>query len=163
LIIERYERRLKDAAWAATSLLSAALLTVASGCGGSDLPLVPVSGKVTFSGGPCPAPGNVTFTPLEVSAGLPRRPAAGAFNTEGSFEVTSFRPGDGLLPGRYRVTVTCYSGLPNPTSPDPWGDVSYVQKGFEPPELIVEDGSDPIEMNLDVPLKQANTAATQRL
>jgi hypothetical protein len=113
-----------------------------------------VGGRVTFDGGPCPAPGNVTFTPIVVEAGLPRRPASGSFQTDGEFTVTSFNEGDGLVPGRYRVTVTCFSGLPDPTSPDPWGDVSYVPKNYKPPELLVESASDPIEVSYDVPLKK---------
>src|SRR5690349_15978662 len=43
------------------------LIVLFSGCKrGNGLPMVRVSGKVTFAGGPCPAPGNVTFTPIEV-------------------------------------------------------------------------------------------------
>jgi hypothetical protein len=138
-------------------------VAVFAGCSGNDLPLVPVSGKVTFSGGPCPAAGNVTYTPIEVQAGLPRRPAAGAFNLDGEFQVTSFRPGDGLLPGRYKVSVTCYSGLPNPTSPDPWGEVSYVKKGYQPDELVVEQGSDALQLEYDVPLNPAKSGSAGRL
>ena len=115
------------------------LAIVASGCGrGNRLPLVSVSGKVTFAGGPCPAAGNVTFTPIEVEPGLPRRPGSATFYTDGAFVVNSFQKGDGLVPGRYSVKITCDSGLPDPRSPDPWGDVSYVAKDYQPPELVVK-------------------------
>jgi hypothetical protein len=126
------------------------------GCTRNELPLVPVRGLVRFAGGPCPAQGNVTFAPIEVEAGLPRRPGSAAFQTDGQFAVTSFQKDDGLLPGRYKVSVTCYSGLPDPTSSDPWGDVSYVPNDYQPQELIVKRDSDPIELTYDVPTKKKN-------
>jgi hypothetical protein len=134
--------------------MACVVLAAVAGCGGNALSLVPVSGKVTFSGGPCPAAGNVGFTPIEVEPGLPRRPGSGQFREDGTFQVTSFKKGDGLVPGRYRVTVMCFSGLPDPTSRDPWGDVSYVPKDFQAPELVVQKRGDAVEVTYDVPLKK---------
>ena len=147
----RQFRRTSPGWWAAIGVT----LMFVGGCGrGHGLPMVPVSGRVTFAGGPCPAAGNVTFTPVEVASGLPRRPGSATFYTDGEFAVTSFRKGDGLIPGRYEVAITCYSGLPDPWSRDPWGDVSYVPSDFRPQELVVEAESDPIELNYDVPPKK---------
>jgi hypothetical protein len=130
-------------------------IVVLGGCKrGNGLPMVPVSGKVTFAGGTCPAPGNVTFTPIEVDAGLPRRPGSGLFKTDGQLVVSSFSEGDGLVPGRYKVTITCYSGLPDPRSKDPWGDVSYVPRTYQPPELLVKADGGPVEVSYDVPPKK---------
>jgi hypothetical protein len=126
------------------------------GCKRNELPLVPVRGQVKFAGAACPAQGNVTFAPVEVEAGLPRRPGSAAFQTDGQFAVTSFQKNDGLLPGRYKVSVTCYSGLPDPASSDPWGDVSYVPNDYQPQELIVRRDSDSIELTYDVPTKKKN-------
>jgi hypothetical protein len=131
------------------------LLAVVSGCGrGNGLPMVPVSGQVTFAGGPCPAPGTVNFSPVAPEPGLPRRPASGTFQSDGRFVATSFSEGDGLVPGTYRISISCDSGLPNPWSKDPWGDVSYVPKGFQPPELVVAVDSDAVELAYDVPPKK---------
>lgn len=131
------------------------MMAALCGCRGNhDLPLVPVSGQIKFAGGPCPAAGNVTFTPIKVEAGLPRRPGSATFHNDGQFVITSFQKGDGLLPGRYKVSVTCFSGLPDPRSPDPWGDVSYVPNNYQPPELVVARDSDPIELTYDVPAKK---------
>jgi hypothetical protein len=141
----------------ATQLLLAVIsmpCALLAGCGGELLPLVPVSGVVTFDGGECPGPGNVTFQPLEVAAGLPNRPASGKFDRDGRYSVTSFQPGDGLLPGRYQVAVTCYSGLPNPKSRDPFGDVNHVPEDFRPDDLVVEAGSSPVQLDLNVPPKK---------
>lgn len=132
----------------------AALAIAISGCGGESLPLVSVKGVVTFGGGDCPAPGNVTFQPLEVAAGLPHRPASAKFGTDGRFEATSFRPGDGLVPGSYKVSITCYTGLPDPSSKDPFGDINEVPSDYAPEVLVVEADSDPVVQNYDVPLKK---------
>jgi hypothetical protein len=141
--------------WLAIPVAATALV----GCRAShDLPLVPVSGRITFAGGPCPASGNVTFTPVDVDAGLPRRPGSATFHTDGEFAITTFRDGDGLLPGRYEVSITCFSGLPDPRSPDPWGDVSYVPSDYKPPQLVVAAGSDPIVVSYDVPEKKQKGA-----
>jgi hypothetical protein len=147
----RYELSRRRPVWLAAVLLAGATV----GCGsGNGLPVVPVSGKITFAGGPCPGPGNVTFNPLEVEPGLPRRPGSATFFQDGAFVVTSFQKGDGLVPGRYEVKITCDSGLPDPRSPDPWGDVTYIDKDYQPPELVVAAGSAPIEVNYDVTPKK---------
>lgn len=137
--------------WCATALV----LIAAGGCGTSHgLPLVPVSGQITFAGGPCPAAGTVTYSPIEIDAGLPRRPGSATFYEDGAFVVTTFKQGDGILPGRYKTTISCNSGLPDPRSADPWGDVSYIAKDYQSPELIVTAGSDPIVVNYDVTPKK---------
>lgn len=138
--------------------LLAVVALAALGCGGNGLPVVPVRGTVTFDGGPCPAAGGLTFTPLEVAEGLPKRPGIASFGEDGTFIVTSFREGDGLVPGRYQVNVSCDSGLPNPSSPDPWGDVSYVAKDWQPPELVVDKGSGGMTVTYDVKKKQPRQA-----
>lgn len=134
------------------------VLAVVATTGCSDdkgLSMVPVSGTVTFDGQPCPAEGKVGFVPLKSAEGLPRRQGSGTFDLEGRYSVGSFKPGDGLIPGTYSVRVVCLSG----PILDNMGDreiraLSYIAPGYEPPELVVKVGSDPIEFNLDLPLKQ---------
>jgi hypothetical protein len=123
------------------------------GCGSSDMPLVPVTGQVTFAGGPCPAPGRISFSPA-AGASTSARPAWAKFDTDGQYAATSFTEGDGLLPGRYHVTITCYNGLPDPRNPDSVNDINLVPKDFRPDELVVEEGQGPIQVNYDVPLKK---------
>lgn len=130
-----------------------AIALIALGCQDDPLAKVRVHGIVTFDGGPCPAAGRVTFSPIEVANGAPRRPAAGVFETDGAYEAMSFRPGDGLIPGKYLVGVACFdpaklSGAP---SDQEFMAASYVADDFQPAELIVEPGSGPIEFNFDVP------------
>ena len=124
-----------------------ALLPLA-GCGSDLPPTIKVSGKVTFDGGPCPKEGVVMLSPLEVADGMPRRPAYGAFGKDGKFAMTSFRDGDGLVPGRYAVRVDCWKRAPSGNGEPP---ISYVAENYTPPELEVKLGDGAKELNLDVP------------
>ncbi len=124
---------------ARTSLLMLWLLGL-PGCGRNLPQTVSVSGRVTFSGGPPPAPGTVNFQPLEAADGLPLRPGSGRFGTDGHFQVTSYDGVRGLVPGRYRASITCLAGEPAPV-PGGWEAASYVPADYEPPELVVEPGT----------------------
>jgi hypothetical protein len=131
-------------------LLAGALV----GCGGSELPLVPVSGRITFNGGPCPKGGSILFVPGAGAGkeGLPNRPGRATFDVDGKFVATSYQEGDGLLPGRYQVNVECVNGVPGPTTP--WDSISYVPANYHPDELVVEEGQDAIVLKYDVPPKK---------
>lgn len=134
-------------------VLLACCITMWVGCGDGGPDMVPVSGKVTFDGGECPNYGYVLFNPVEVPEGAPHRPGTGRFDKDGQFTVTSIHDGDGLYVGRYRVSVQCNRGLPPPI-PGGMELVTYVQPGYEPDNLVVELGSEPIEVDYDVPLKK---------
>ncbi len=126
---------------------------VLAGCDSDPLQKVQVRGTVTFDGGPCPGAGGVTFSPIEAAEGLPVRPATGRFNADGVYAAMSFRPDDGLIPGKYLVGVACFdpaklSGSPSDAE---YHNASYVSEDYKPKELIVEAGSGTIEFNLDVP------------
>lgn len=123
-----------------------------AGCGGGS-PLVPVSGTVTFDGGTCPAPGNVIFKPVDVVGSAPSRPGRASFGSDGTFVVTSFQEGDGLLPGTYMAEVSCDRGVPNFNSPTPWEDITYLGPGYEPKQIVVTAGSPAMAIDLDVPGK----------
>ena len=123
-----------------------------AGCGsGSDMPLVPVNGVVTFSGGPPPKEGRVFFSHVPGSGveGLPSRPGRAVFGTDGRFVAMTFQPDDGLLPGKYSVRVECVDGVPGQNTP--WDAISFVPSTYQPPDLIVEQGKGPVEVTYDVP------------
>lgn len=132
------------------SALAALSLFVFAGC--DDNPMVSVRGKVTFDGQACPGPGRIMFTPIEAAAGMPTRPASGAFSTDGVYEAGSFKPGDGLYPGRYQVGVACYdsSKLSGAPSDADFRKANYVSDNFQPPELLIEEGSAAMQFDLDV-------------
>jgi hypothetical protein len=119
----------------------------ATGCGNSHLPpTVPVRGKVTFSGGPCPESGNIRFTPLEVAEGLPSRPGRADFSANGEYSARSYQPNDGLVPGKYRVFLECWKVPPADGKPG----VSYIPSTYQPPELVVNRQSNSVTFDLEV-------------
>jgi hypothetical protein len=134
-----------------------ALLTLFAldGCGGSDLPLVPVSGELTFDGEPPPAPGSINFIMVTGSgmSGLPDRPGSATFGVDGKFEVSSFKKGDGLLPGKYTAKIVCFVGTPSEADPSSYERLSRVPQDYHP-ELVVEQGSAPMHVKFDVPPKK---------
>jgi hypothetical protein len=130
------------------------LLPVAVGCNGGNSDLIPVAGKVTFDGNTPPAPGVVQFTPVELAEGHPKRTATGQFSTDGIFHATSFKPGDGLFPGKYFATVICNKPKLDYSKKDPFRDASYIADGYEGKEVVVEEGADEMTFEFDVPLKK---------
>lgn len=132
------------------SLLSISI--TAGGCS-NGLPLVPISGTITFDGEECPSDGRILFKPVEVEAGLPERAGTGQFQRDGRFTVTSYEPSDGLLPGRYSVEITCLGGMPDFSKPNPLQDASLIAPDYKPQELVVVR-STPQDLTYDVPLKQ---------
>jgi hypothetical protein len=131
-----------DRMWLAIlAVCSAAIL----GCG-NDREMIPVSGRITYGGGSWPKSGNITFAPLEASGSTPLRPGAGAFKEDGAFVVGSYRPGDGLRPGKYHVIVSC-------VDVDTGVKIEHVPADFKTEELVIEPGQDDIELNFDVPKK----------
>ena len=125
---------------------------VAAGCGEKSS-LVPVKGTLRFDGGHPPKAGRLTFGPTKAAEGFGQRPGQAAFDAEGKFEVTSYKPGDGLTPGAYRVNVMCVEHEPQPV-PGGLEAVSYVGPGYKAVEVVVAAGSGPMELNIDVPLKK---------
>jgi hypothetical protein len=135
---------------ARTHAVLAALVAVlgTAGCGNANLPTtVPVSGRITFDGGPCPAGGNIRFAPLEVAEGLPNRPGRADFDISGKYIARSFQDGDGLVPGKYRVLVECWKVVPVDGKPG----VSYIASGYKPSELVVDRKSDSLTYDFNVP------------
>lgn len=91
----------------------AVVCVAALGCGNGMPRTVPVSGRVTFDGGPPPGPGTVYFLPQEAADGFPSRPATGDFDAQGQYLAKTFDPGDGLMPGKYTMHIECWQTPPN--------------------------------------------------
>jgi hypothetical protein len=75
------------------------------GCGsrsgsGSVTSTVPVKGKVTYQGKPL-TQGTITFEPDDIG-----REAHGNISADGSFTLTTYKEGDGAVPGLHRVAVS---------------------------------------------------------
>ena len=136
-----------------TACLGLLSTVVGGGCGGDQPMTVPVSGHITFGGGACPAEGTVVFSPVAVEKGLPRRPGTARFQSDGDFTVTSFREGDGLIPGRYRPMVSCWKGEPRNEDPSSFERLNYVPSNYKADEIIVSRTEGAVVVKLDVPKK----------
>lgn len=64
--------------------------------------VVPVTGKVFYNDEPLPF-GSVMFQPVR------GQPATGKIQPDGTFEMSSFRKGDGATVGPQKVCINCYS------------------------------------------------------
>lgn len=134
-----------------TGLLTMFLLL--SGCGTNALKTVPVKGRVTLNGGEWGRAGLIYFTPAEPAEGFPRRPGMADFDTEGNFVAQTFKPGDGLIPGRYIVNLECWKVPPVMGGPPA---ESYIpdkfkhgsKSGFE--VVVAPDSRGPINVDFDV-------------
>jgi hypothetical protein len=62
--------------------------------------LIPVKGKVTYKGKPL-AMGMISFVPDGYG-----REARGDIQSDGSFVLTTYKEGDGVVAGEHRVTIT---------------------------------------------------------
>ena len=67
-----------------------------AGCGGQGF--VPTGGKVTFDDGSPVGGGGIAFQTDTFMAD-------GTINSDGTFTLSSLKPGDGLPPGTYKVIV----------------------------------------------------------
>ena len=138
---------------------------VSAGCGGKPRP-VPTSGRVTIDGVPvgavetAPLPARISFIPKKggegPSEGPTLRAATASLDSDGRYELSSFKPGDGVLPGEYDVVIISLLSIPtmmNPSAPE----VSEIPKHYGVPgqsglSVTVPDQRAPL--TFDFPLKR---------
>lgn len=77
------------------ALFCAVVLVACAGCGGRSQ----VSGKVVFSDGTPLTVGTVNFTDGKVAC-------KGQIESDGTFKMRTFKPGDGVPAGTYKVFIT---------------------------------------------------------
>ena len=107
-------------------------LVLLPGCGGPRL--YPVHGKVTWENGDEArelAGGMVICESVVGQVG-----ARGDIEQDGSFQLSTYKPGDGVLPGKHRVAVVEYS----PREPPPPPKIDRAFSGVE---------SSGLEINVD--------------
>ena len=93
--------------------------------------------------------GAITFTPVSSPGSTPARPGGARFGPDGKFVVGSYKPDDGLMPGRYAVSVSCF----DTNTQKPRDEAEYVPRDFRAEELVIEKGQGAVELNFDVPKK----------
>ena len=102
------------------------VLLVFAGCSSGDglSGLYKCEGTVNHNGSPV-AEASVTFHP---DSSGDARVAGGSTDAQGKFIVTTLKPGDGLYPGTYKVTVVKYEEY-GPEAPPTKGDDGEVIPG----------------------------------
>ena len=73
------------------------------GCGpAGQVRVYPVKGKVTFNGKPMAGGGAISFVPLVNQKG---KTAGGEIKPDGTYEMSTYKPGDGSMVGEFRVVI----------------------------------------------------------
>lgn len=87
------------------------------GCGKSN-PVAQVSGKVVFKNGAMPPAGVrvVRLEPTADSNAAIRKGASGRIGDDGTFEIFTRRPGDGVHYGNYAVTFAFWKSVTDQTT-----------------------------------------------
>lgn len=102
----------------ALPLFGCCVLFFLSGCGDSGPPLGKVTGKVTYADGSIPQ-GGVAVIRFEVAPNSKtelRKAADSNIEADGSYAISTLRPGDGAFYGTYKVVFTIFKSYRNETS-----------------------------------------------
>jgi len=130
-------------------LLTAAALAVSvtTGCGKSR-PVAQVSGKVVFKNGAMPkaAIRMVRFEPSADTTSAIRKGASGSINDDGSFELYTRKPGDGVILGKYAVTFAFYPSAMDHRSLAP---ARYATAATTPFHVVVDQDVDDLQFEID--------------
>jgi hypothetical protein len=99
---------MKPFRWTQTAAVFA--LALCTGCGGGGpFDYIPVTGKITYEDGtPLPSGVMLKFTAQDVKPidGMYPRAATASIDGQGNFtEATSYKFGDGLVPGKHKVAL----------------------------------------------------------
>ncbi len=100
-----------------------------------------IRGKVLFKDGTVPKGGVcvVKFEPAEDTTAEIRKAASGRIEPDGSFEMATRKPGDGVFLGNYAVTFSVWKGPRDPTS---LIALKYTRAGTTPYKIIVDGDKD---------------------
>lgn len=121
-----------------------------AGCGGGS-DIAQVRGKVFFKDGTVPKGGVriVRFEPTETSLAKTRQPAGGSIGEDGSFELSTRKPGDGVFVGEYAVTFTVWKA---PREPISLIKEEYTQSATTPYKVTIDGDRDDLVFEIE-PLK----------
>jgi hypothetical protein len=133
---------------AATCLLVAA---AALGCGASgNVKVYPVKGRVNFEGQPMKGGGSIAFVPTGGQSGAG---AGGEIKADGTYELMTYKPADGSMPGDFRVVVTQVTvkepeASPDGSAPKPV-DGPNVQPQDQIPEIYGDYAKSPLTAKVE--------------
>jgi hypothetical protein len=99
-------------------LLLLVLPLAPAGCSGDRRPTtIAVTGRISYEGRPLAA-GAITFYPDDAQKETTTRPALGVIDEQGRYSLSTFRTGDGAMPGAYRVSIESLSNERSIERPD---------------------------------------------
>ena len=129
------------------SLATLFLLAVTLGCG-SKVQTVKVHGKVAFTDGSVPKGevARVHFDPVRADSQRVLKEAAGEIQSDGSYELTTFKSGDGAIPGQYKLFFEVFKTYMGRESLIP---ARYADPAQTPFTVTVESRNKPMEFKLD--------------
>jgi hypothetical protein len=130
------------------ALIGALAVAVVAGCGPqSPFEYVPVSGKVTYEDGSPVTVGKVYFVPdAPPKDGMHPRTATADLNADGTFaSVTSYKPGDGIVPGKHKVAIM----FAEDANGNPLVAKDYTSFATSP--LVVDTADAPFEIKVPKP------------
>jgi hypothetical protein len=125
----------------------ASTLVGVAGCGNGH-PVAQVRGKVVFKNGEMPRT-SVRYIRFECAADTDaavRKGASGAIEDDGSFELFTRRPGDGVHYGKYAVTFAIQPGPMDRRSLVP---AKYTSAATTPYQIIVDKDLNSLEFEID--------------
>lgn len=116
--------------WTATGLLIAGIC--GCGAGADNVDVYPVKGTVRFEGKPMVGGGSISFIP---DIGQKGKAAGGTIREDGTYELSTYEPGDGSMSGGFRVVITQTVW----NEPEYAGDTDEGGGAGPEPELLVPE------------------------
>ncbi len=118
-----------------------------AGCGGRP-ETADVSGKVLYKDGSVPKGGVrvVQFVPLDSTDAEIRKAASGQIQDDGSFTLSTRKPGDGVFLGEYAVTFTVWKGPRDPVS---LIKEEFTNAGTTPYKVTVDGDRDDLTFEIE--------------
>jgi hypothetical protein len=138
--------------FAAAFLASAAL-----GCGESGrVRVYPVKGKISFEGRPMAGGGSISLVPLASQAG---KTAGGVINEDGTYELMTYKAGDGSMTGEFRVVITQAGEKEPPRTKDgeaPAAATSTVAEADRIPAIYSDSQNSPLKATVEAKAQEIN-------
>ena len=132
------------------------LVTAAAGCGSSgNNKVYPVKGTVKFEGQPMKGGGSISFRPTGGQVGAA---PGGEIKEDGTYELMTYEPGDGSMPGEFRVVITQVTVKEPEASPDGSAPKPVDGPNVAPQDQIPFVYSDPTESPLTAKVEEKSNA-----
>lgn len=137
---------------ALSSRLFVIALVALAGCGGSSgFPKTyPVSGTVKLKGKPIDG-AMVTF---QLESG--KENAIGTTDKNGEFKLSMFRPGDGAVPGQYKVSIRKEDAAPAAANTPPPGVIGSADLAADYAPPVEAKGAGSSKKKSEIPAKYTN-------